>query len=671
MTQQRDGAAGRVRIPGLGLGWMAVGLALISALVVANVIAGLPPLPGRAQADSLTGLVSVLGDLVARLSGLFVLGGLAAIVAFTRAGAEHTLTETSRRIAGWTGRAGQLWLVSSLLMTAANPAFINGAPLGTALLPTGWWIYLTSSPSALAWLVTALAALVTTVVAYTATRAPGFAVCWLAGALATLFVAVTGNVTVGLDHDWATDAQAIATLAGVVLGSGAVAVVLAALAGSELPEAAVRRYHRTALPLVVLLAAGYTVVAWQQLAGRSPFAVPVGLPYLVGAACLVALLLNWGWRAVRLRGAPDDASLLGSVVREAAVLVIAVAVVTAITHIPPPRFEIEQSLQINYLGYEVDLPATLERLAGLGRPNLLWVMLCLTAIGLYAWGTVRVYRGGGHWPVPRLIAWVAGWGLTLYLAVSGLWMYSTAVFSWHMLVHMTVNMMVPLLCVLGGPVGLLTAATGHAGAGELPGPADLFDGLGANRFVRFILSPPVLWINYIASLFLVYFSPLFAWLMKYHWAHQLMLLHFMLAGFLFFNLLVSPDRNSWQLPPIVRFAMLISVMPFHAIFAVGIMMARSVIGEQFYASLAVEWVGDLLADQQIAGQITWFTGEIPAFIAVAVLAFQWFRSDSREAARADRRADLGEDDMAAYNELLAELAERDRLEARRNLGGGA
>ncbi|MCW5952461.1 MAG: cytochrome c oxidase assembly protein, partial [Propionibacteriaceae bacterium] len=623
------------------------------------------------QADSFTGLVSVLGDLVARLSGLFVLGGLAAIVAFTRAGEGHALTETSRRVAGWTGRAGQLWFVSSLLMTAANPAFINGAPLGTALQPAGWWIYLTSSPSALAWLVTALAALATTVVAYTATRTPGFAVCWLAGALATLFVAVTGNVTVGLDHDWATDAQAIAALAGVVLGSGAAAVVLAALAGSESPETAVVRYHRTVVPLVVLVAAGYAVVAWQQLAGYSPFAVPAGLPYLVGAACLVTLLLNWGWRSLQLRRATGGASLAGSVVRDVAVLVVSVAAVTAITHIPPPRFEIAQSLQINYLGYEVTLPATIERLAGLGRPNLLWVVLCLTAIGTYVWGMVRVHRGGGRWPVPRLIAWVAGWGLTLYLAVSGLWMYSTAVFSWHMLVHMTVNMMVPLLVVLGGPLGLLAAASDSAGTGELPGPADLLEGLGANRFVRFLLSPPALWINYIASLFLVYFTPLFAWLMKYHWAHQLMLLHFMLAGFLFFNLLVSPDRTTGQLPPIVRFAMLISVMPFHAIFAVGIMMARSVIGEQFYETLAVEWVGDLLADQQIAGQITWFTGEIPAFIAVAVLAFQWFRSDSREAARADRRADLGDDEMTAYNELLAELAERDRLEARRNPGGGA
>lgn len=682
MTQQPEDGVVRGRVRGLWLVWMAVGLALASAVLVANLLVVLPPLPGRAQADGFTGMVSVIGDLVARLAGLFTLGGLAAIVSFTSAGEDAALTDVQRRIAGWTGRAGQLWLVSALLMTVANPTFVAGAPLGTALRPDGWWLYLTSTPSALAWFVAALAALATTVVAYTGTRTASFAVCWIAGALATVFVAVTGNVSVGLDHDWATDAQGLAALAGVVLGSGAVAVVLAALAGSDAQAAAVRRYRRAMIPLVAVMAAGYTLVAWQQLAGQSPFAAPAGLPFLVGAGCLVALSASWGWRARRARRQAQEVGG-ASVAFDAAVVVLGVAAITAMTHIPPPRFEVPQTPQINYLGYEVNLPATIERLAGLGRPNLLWVALCLAAIGLYLWGVARVRRAGGHWPVSQLVPWLAGWGLTLYLAVSGLWMYSTAVFSWHMLVHMTVNMLVPLLVVLGAPFGLLAAATDlppaeQSGPGvgaetpssgrsvtRLPGVTELLDGLAAHRFVRFLLSPPVLWINYIGSLFVVYFTPLFPWMMRYHWAHQVMLLHFMLAGFLFFNLLVRPDRTAGRLPPIVRFAMLISVMPFHAIFAVGIMMARSVIGEQFYESIAVEWVGPLLADQDIAGQITWFTGEIPAFIAVAVLAFQWFRSDSREAAQVDREADEGVDEMAAYNELLAELAERDRREAGR------
>lgn len=179
----------------------------------------------------------------------------------------------------------------------------------------------------------------------------------------------------------------------------------------------------------------------------------------------------------------------------------------------------------------------------------------------------------------------------------------------------------------------------------------------------------MIWVNYVSSLFIVYFTPLFGWLMRYHWAHQLMLLHFMLAGYLFFSLLVGPDRHPWQLPYLVKFALLVSIMPFHAIFAVGIMMARTVIGEEFYQTISVSWIPDLLADQNIAGQITWFTGEVPAFIAVIMLAAQWFRTDSSEAAAADLLADAGDDsdELGAYNEMLAQLAERDR---QGSAGGG-
>jgi putative copper resistance protein D len=265
-----------------------------------------------------------------------------------------------------------------------------------------------------------------------------------------------------------------------------------------------------------------------------------------------------------------------------------------------------------------------------------------------------------------LLFWLGGWGLTLYLAVSGLWMYSTAVFSWHMLVHMTVNMMVPVLCVLGAPISLVRAASRARVPGELVGALDLVDRLAENRLIRVVLSPPLVWLNYVGSLFLIYFSSIFPWLMRYHWGHQLMLIHFVVAGYAFFAMLIGPDRHPWQLPYIVRFALLLSIMPFHAIFAVGIMQSRTILGEQFYRSIDVSWVGDLLNNQNIAGQVTWFTGEIPALVVAVMLAAQWFRSDSSEAAAADLLADAGGegDELAAYNDMLAQLAGRDRGEPR-------
>lgn len=647
---RRPGRAFQVAI------WIALGVALGALLSCAYFLATQAPLPGRAEADPTTGLLSCLADLAARLTATAALGLAAALAALVPL-QDGRITTASNLLARLLGRVAQLWFVSSLLMTFVNSAFTAGVPLSLTLRLEIWWYLLGNTPSSIAWLANAVVALVTAVVAYRARRASAFALVWVAGAAVTIFVAVTGNVSVGLDHDWATDAAATATAAGVLLASAAWGLLAAALVGVP-PEPGLRAYHRLELPLLVLLALGYSLVAWQQLAGQAPWAEPAGIPILAGGAVWLGLLGNWWWR--RRNWPKVGEPQLNSLARDAALVILAVACLSAAAHLPPPRFLVPQTSQVNYLGYDVDVPATFALLAGPGRPNLLWALLCALAISGYLWGVGVVRRSGRSWPVSRTIFWLAGWLLMLYLATSGLWMYSTAVFSWHMLVHMTVNMMVPVLCVLGAPLSLWALA--RTAPGERPrGLADLLAEVGQNRLVRVLLSPPVLWLNYVSSLFLVYFTPLFGWLMRYHWAHQLMLLHFMVAGYLFFNMLVGPDRGLWRLPYLVKFALLISVMPFHAIFAVGIMMSRTVIGESFYRAIDVSWVSDLLADQNIAGQITWFTGEVPAFIAVVLLAAQWFREDTDQAKAEDDLVTTGDDDeLDAYNDMLAQLAERDR-----------
>ena len=653
MSQSRGG----LRLGSVTL--VVLGLAVLAAFVQTAAYLGLlvaqPALPGRLNAEPLTGAVSLFAGLAGRLAGAAALGLLAALTAFSPRGSSADPADPARAaLTRWTLRAAQVWLAAALLMTFANPTFVLGLPLQLAFVPSSWWTFLTTTPSSLAWLVSALAALATVLVTLRV-RSPGPLVgLWLLGAGATVFVAVTGNVTVGLNHDWATDAMALACLAGVLISSGAVAVVATAAAGVD-PRAGLARYVRAA-PLVAVMALGYAVVAWQQLAGVSPFEVAFGLPVVIGFAALGLLLASAVVRAfvgsVRVR--------LGSVLIDLVLSVIAATSLNAAEHLPPPRFTVPQSTQINYLGYEVLDPPTAARVAGWGRPNLLWVVLVVSGLSLYLIGVLRARRLGRDWPLTRGIFLLAGLGLTGYLAVSGLWEYSTAAFSWHMLVHMTVNMLIPLLCVLSAPLALVRAASRRRSDDELPGIADLLDDLARTRLARVLTSAPVLWAGYVFSLFLVYFSPLFPWLMRYHWGHQAMLLFFMGVGFAFFSLLLAPGEQAGRLPYVLRFALLISVMPFHAMFAVGIMSSKGLIGEQFYRTLAMPWVPDLLADQNIAGQITWFTGEVPAFIAVLMLAAQWFRSDSRAAAVADRRADeLGDSELGAYNDMLAELAARD------------
>lgn len=56
---------------------------------------------------------------------------------------------------------------------------------------------------------------------------------------------------------------------------------------------------------------------------------------------------------------------------------------------------------------------------------------------------------------------------------------------------------------------------------------------------------------------------------------------------------------------------------------------------------------------------------------IIALVAQWFAQDQREARRKDRAADSGHDDsLAAYNQMLAALAARDRAGDQQRPGGG-
>ena len=89
--------------------------------------------------------------------------------------------------------------------------------------------------------------------------------------------------------------------------------------------------------------------------------------------------------------------------------------------------------------------------------------------------------------------------------------------------------------------------------------------------------------------------------------------------------------------------------------------ARLIAGD-YYRQLASEipWLPEPLADQVLAGQLSWGFGEIPGLLVFGALFVQWYRSDEREARRFDRREGDAEAERTAYNAYLARLDARSR-----------
>ncbi|MDH6117764.1 putative membrane protein [Kitasatospora sp. GAS204A] len=291
-------------------------------------------------------------------------------------------------------------------------------------------------------------------------------------------------------------------------------------------------------------------------------------------------------------------------------------------------------------------------------PDWPFLLGCLLALGLYGAGVVRMARRGDRWPIGRTVAWTLGVLTVVAVTCSGLNDYGMVLFSAHMMQHMVLSMLVPILLLLGAPITLALRALRPAGKGRPRGPRELLVALLHSRYVKIISHPAFTIPLFIASLYGLYFTPLFDTLMQTRIGHIAMMVHFLAAGLLFFWPIMGVDPGPNRPGHVMRIIELFMGMPFHAFFGVAVMMATSPLVTTFSSAMAPPGT-DLMADQKMAGGITWAFGEIPTAVVLIALVFQWAKSEQRHAVRTDRAAERdGDAELVAYNAYLASLDQR-------------
>ncbi|WP_309472638.1 cytochrome c oxidase assembly protein [Microbacterium sp. H6] len=269
----------------------------------------------------------------------------------------------------------------------------------------------------------------------------------------------------------------------------------------------------------------------------------------------------------------------------------------------------------------------------------------------------RVRLRGDAWPTGRTAAWVAGWAVVVFVTSSGFGKYSAPDFGVHMIVHMSLNMAAPILLVLGGVITLLLRAT-RSDPTRPAGAHDWITWVLHWPVLRFVFNPLIVFILFVGSYYGLYFTGIFGEFMRFHWAHQLMNVHFLIAGYLFYALVIGVDRPPRPLPHIGKLGFVLAAMPFHAFFGVILMTGNMLIAEDFYRNFALPW-SDLPAAQYFAGGVAWAGGEIPLLLVIIALGIQWSRQDAKDARRKDRHLDTGRDDeFDQYNRMLEQLAAR-------------
>jgi len=270
-----------------------------------------------------------------------------------------------------------------------------------------------------------------------------------------------------------------------------------------------------------------------------------------------------------------------------------------------------------------------------------WLALALVVVaGLYLFGVLRLRARGDRWPVGRTVLFVgAGLGSIAAVTISGLHEYDTTSLSVHMIQHMVLSMVAPIFLALGAPITLALRTLPRRGRRVLMAVLH-------SRVVRVLTFPLVAYALFVTTPFVLYFGSLYRVSLENPLVHELLHIHFIAVGCLFFWPLIGLDPLPGRWPYPARALLMVLSTPFHAVLGLTIMQSNELLGGDWYPSLGLTWL-DPWADQKVAGGILWAGGELVSVTMLAVLVAQWMRAADREAARIDRQLDREEAAAAA------------------------
>jgi cytochrome c oxidase assembly factor CtaG/putative copper export protein len=562
--------------------------------------------------------------------------------------------------------AAGAWTVCAALLVPLTISDVSGQPFTAHLNPASLWSLASIINISTAWRWTALLAAVLTVASLPVLRW-SWTPLLLGGSLLTLIpLGLTGHSSAGGSHDLATNSLLIHLVAGSLWAGGLLALLTHVVRGGQHADLAARRFSTIALWCFGAMAVSGVVNALVRIRPSDLLSSDYGRLVVVKfvALCLLGVA-GWRQRRAGIVALQDDPSSRSRLVRlavvEAVLFGLTFGVAVGLGRTPPPPLPIGvPSITDVKIGYDLDGPLTPLRVLFDWRFDLIFGTAALVFAGLYLAGVWRLRRRGDAWPTGRTVSWLLGCATLLFVSSSGMGRYMPAMFSMHMAAHMTLSMLVPILLVLGGPVGLALRALPAAGRGEPPGMREWILAALHSRISTILTNPVVATALFVAGFYGLYLGGLFDAAVGSHIGHVVMNVHFLASGYLFYWVVIGVDPTPRPIPSLAKVAVVFASLPLHAFFAIILMSMEKVLGENFYRSLHLSWHTDLIGDQRLGGGMAWAAGEIPLVVVMIALLVQWSRSDRRTARRLDRAADRDDDaELAAYNAMLAELARRD------------
>jgi len=574
---------------------------------------------------------------------------------------------TGTRLVVGSAAAWTVLAVAELVFTYASVA---GRPLTSTQFGDELWLFATQVTigRALAGIVVAVAVLTGCAIVV---RTPAGAAWTSLLAIAALWLeAGTGHAAGTVNHELATGSLMLHLVGAAVWvgGLGGLAMLNRRLGDGLKP--AVQRYSAVAAWCLVGVGLSGVVNGAIRVDGWADLGTRYGVLLITKAALLATLgFLGLAHRRVTIPRIGQGGSwpFWRLVVVELAVMGAVSGVAVALAGSAPPLAPITPADPTPaYILTGHPLPPELTGASWFTqwRVDPITLAAALAGLVVYLRWVYRLRRRGDAWSWARTASWVAGMVVFGWVTSGGPNVYGHVLFSAHMVQHMVLAMVVPVLVVLAAPVTLalraLPARSATSPGDVSRGPREWLLAIVHSRVAGFFSNPIVAAANFAGSMIVFYYSEIFGWSLRTPEGHLFMVVHFSLAGYLFANALVGIDPGPKRPGYPQRLLLLFATMAFHAFFGVSMISGNELLVADWFGLMGRPWGASALADQHIGGAIAWSIGELPTLALAIGVAAAWARDDERLARRRDRRVEReGDVELDEYNAMLAKLAEHD------------
>jgi cytochrome c oxidase assembly factor CtaG len=266
------------------------------------------------------------------------------------------------------------------------------------------------------------------------------------------------------------------------------------------------------------------------------------------------------------------------------------------------------------------------------------VAVLVLAAAMYLTGVALApMRSGARWPLRRTMSFLLGLAVVAFATNGSIAVYDQVLFTAHMIGHLALVMVAPVLLVAGHPLSLALAASP-------PARRERIARIARGRVVSFLTAPPVALASYAVVIVGSHLTGVMDEVMRNDWAGQLEHLVYLLVGYQFFVLVVGNEPIRWRLGTPARWLLLAVAMAVDTFTGIVLLQGTRAVAMVADPNVAV----NALSDTRTGGAIMWFGGDALMIAVMIALTVDWLRRVETD--RADQKGWLEQARVATFTE---------------------